>query len=236
MPATMTLHDLFLDELRDVYNAERQVTKALPKMIKAVSHGALRSALENHLEETQGQIERLDEIFSSLGERARGTMCDGMAGILEEGRKVLAHKAEDTTMDAAVVAAAQRVEHYEIAAYGTLVAWANAMGHDEVAALLETSLDEEKAADEKLTQVAESGLNDHAARLAHPEEDDGEEADEMAAPMAGARKRQSGAGGRGGAARSAGAARNSGGARGASAKRSGGGAGRGGAARAAKRR
>lgn len=207
MPATMTLHDLFLDELRDVYNAERQITKALPKMIKAVSHGALRTALEDHLQETHGQIERLDEIFSSLGERARGTMCDGMAGIIEEGRKVLDKKVETQAMDAAVIASAQRVEHYEIAAYGTLVAWANAMGHDDAAALLEASLDEEKAADEKLTQVAESGLNDQAARLAHPEHDDEGQDEAMAAPGSSARKTQSGRSG--GATRGASAKRGS---------------------------
>lgn len=232
MPATMTLHDLFLDELRDVYHAERQITKALPKMIKAVSHGALRTALENHLEETHGQIERLDEIFSALGERARGTTCDGMAGIIEEGRKVLEQKAETQTKDAAVVAAAQRVEHYEIAAYGTLLAWANALGHEDVAALLAASLDEEKAADETLTQVAESGLNDQAARLAHPDgADDDEEMsdDEAAAPVAaGARK----TGGARGGAREAGG---TGAARGATSGR-GAAAGRGGHGRAAKRR
>lgn len=215
MPATMTLHDLFLDELRDIYNAERQITKALPKMIKATSHDELRSALENHLEETEGQIERLDEIFSTLGEKARGKTCDGMAGIIEEGKKVLEQKADDETKDAAVVAAAQRVEHYEIAAYGTLVAWANAMGHDDVASLLEASLEEEKAADEKLTQVAESGLNEQAARLAHPdgededeESDDEEIAEEPAPAVVGGRRSQAA---RMPASRSGGAGRSNGG-------------------------
>jgi len=167
MAEMSTLHDLFLDELRDVYNAEKQITKALPKMIKAATSQSLRSAFEAHLEETQDQIERLEKVFQSLDERVRGKQCEGMAGIIEEGRTVLEEDMDDVTRDAALIAAAQRVEHYEMAAYGTLVEWARTMGHGEAAELLQETLDEEKAADQKLTEVAESGINQDAAEAAH---------------------------------------------------------------------
>ena len=173
MPTNGTLHDAFLDELRDAYDAEKQVLKALPKMARAASSPDLRSALETHLEETRGQVTRLEQVFGTLDEKARGKHCDGVAGIIEEGKKVMEEDFDDTTMDACLIAAAQRVEHYEMAAYGTLVAWAEAMGHDEAATLLRQTLDEEKAADEKLTEVAESGVNQEAADSAHgePEQD-----------------------------------------------------------------
>lgn len=168
-----TLHDAFIDELRDVYDAEKQITRALPRMAKAASSDALRGAFETHLEETQQQIERLEQVFELLEEKARGKHCDGMAGIIEEGRTVLGEEFDDATMDAALIAAAQRVEHYEMATYGTLATWARAMGHDDAAELLEGILDEEKAADEKLTQLAESGINEAAAEMAHPTEEVG---------------------------------------------------------------
>ncbi len=119
-----TLHDAFIDELRDAYDAEKQVTKALPKMMKAASSPELRAAFEAHLEETRGQIRRLEEVFASLDEKVRGKHCDGVAGIIEEGKSVMEEDFDDATMDACLIAAAQRVEHYEMAAYGTLVAWA----------------------------------------------------------------------------------------------------------------
>jgi ferritin-like metal-binding protein YciE len=170
-----TLHDAFIDELRDAYDAEKQITKALPKMAKAASSPALRSAFESHLEETRGQITRLEEVFASLDEKVRGKHCDGMAGIIEEGKSAMEEDFDDATMDACLIASAQRVEHYEMAAYGTLVAWARAMGHTEAAELLEETLDEEKAADEKLTSIAEDGVNQEAADAAHPDEEDEEE-------------------------------------------------------------
>lgn len=181
-----TLHDAFIDELRDAYDAEKQLTKALPKMAKAASSPDLRAAFETHLEETRGQIGRLEEVFASLDEKVRGKHCDGVEGIIEEGKSAMEEDFDDATMDACLIAAGQRAEHYEMAAYGTLVAWARVMGHTEAADLLQQTLDEEKAADEKLTALAESGINQEAADAAHSE---GDEQPEQAAPAA--RKKQS---------------------------------------------
>jgi ferritin-like metal-binding protein YciE len=178
-----TLHDAFIDELRDTYDAERQLTKALAKLAKAATSPELRAAFETHLEETQGQIERLEQVFETLDEKARGKHCDGIAGIIEEGSSIMEEEFDDTTMDACLIAAGQRAEHYEMAAYGTLVAWAKAMGHTEAEKLLQATLDEEKAADEKLSELAEGGINQSAADAAHPEE----EGDEPAAVGAGAK-------------------------------------------------
>lgn len=191
MATAGTLHDAFIDELRDVYNAEQQITKALPKMIKAAASPELKQAFSDHLEETRGQIERLEEVFASIEEKVRGKKCDGMAGIIEEGKSVMQEDFDEPTMDAALVASGQRVEHYEIAAYGTLIAWAEAMGHSEAASLLQENLDEEKAADEKLSSLAESGINQQAAELAHGEE---EEEEEAASPAS--RSRNAASGGR----------------------------------------
>jgi ferritin-like metal-binding protein YciE len=177
-----TLHDAFLDELRDAYDAEKQITKALPKMVKAASSADLKAAFEAHLEETRGQIERLEEVFGGLDEKVRGKHCDGMEGIIAEGKSVMEEDFDDTTMDACLIASAQRVEHYEMAAYGTLVAWARAMGHTEAADLLQETLDEEKAADEKLSSLAEGGINQEAADAAHPEEEDQAEEEDAPAP------------------------------------------------------
>jgi ferritin-like metal-binding protein YciE len=182
-----TLHDAFIDELRDTYDAEKQLTKALPKMAKAAKSPELRTALEAHLEETMGQIERLERVFESLEEKVRGKHCDGMAGIIEEGKSIMGEDFDDATMDACLIAAGQRAEHYEMAAYGTLVAWARGMGHDEAANLLQETLEEEKAADEKLTAIAESGINQDAADAAHPEGDDEEEDDDQSPARGGSR-------------------------------------------------
>jgi ferritin-like metal-binding protein YciE len=170
----MSLHDAFIDELRDTYDAEKQLIKALPKMAKAATWHPLRAAFERHLEETRLQAQRLERAFESLGEKPRGKHCDGMAGIIEEGKTAMEEDFDESTMDAVLVAAAQRAEHYEMAAYGTLVAWAKAMGHEEAARLLEQNLAEEKATDEKLTEIAESGINREAARAAHSREDEEE--------------------------------------------------------------
>jgi ferritin-like metal-binding protein YciE len=166
-----TLHDAFLDELRDTYDAEKQLTVALRKLAKAASNPKLREAFEGHLEETQGQIGRLEQVFASLDEKARGKHCDGIAGIIEEGKSIMEEDFDETTMDACLIAAGQRAEHYEMAAYGTLIAWAQAMGHTEAVGLLQETLDEEKAADEKLSGLAEGGINQSAADAAHPDED-----------------------------------------------------------------
>ena len=170
-----TLHDAFVDELRDIYDAEKQLTKALPKLARNASSPDLRSAFESHLEETRGQVERLEQVFESLEEKARGKHCDGIAGIIEEGKSIMEEDFDETTMDACLIASGQRAEHYEMAAYGTLVAWARAMGHSTAAKLLQQTLDEEKAADKKLTSLAEGGINQEAADAAHPSEEEEEE-------------------------------------------------------------
>jgi ferritin-like metal-binding protein YciE len=184
MAATGTLHDAFIDELRDTYDAERQLTKALAKLAKAASSPDLQNAFETHLEETKGQIERLEEVFASVEEKPKGKHCDGIAGIIEEGKSIMEEDFDEGTMDACLIAAGQRAEHYEMAAYGTLVAWAKAMGHTEAAGLLQQNLDEEKAADKKLSSLAEGGINQEAANDAHADEDEGEDDEDMKAPAA----------------------------------------------------
>jgi ferritin-like metal-binding protein YciE len=184
-----TLHDAFIDELRDTYDAERQLTKALAKLAKASTNPQLREAFETHREETQGQIKRLEQVFESLDEKVRGKHCDGIAGIIEEGKSIMEEDFDEVTMDACLIAAGQRAEHYEMAAYGTLVAWARAMGHDEAANLLQETLDEEKAADEKLSELAEGGINQSASDAAHPAAEGEPAEEEMATVGAGNRKR-----------------------------------------------
>jgi len=176
MADTGTLHDAFIDELRDAYDAEKQLTKALPKLAKAATNGKLRAAFETHLQETQGQIARLEQVFQNLDEPVRGKHCDGIAGIIEEGKSVMEQDLDETTMDACLIASGQRAEHYEMAAYGTLVAWAQAMGHTEAAKLLQQTLDEEKAADKKLSGLAEGGINQSAADAAQSDDQDAEPA------------------------------------------------------------
>ena len=170
-----TLRAAFIDELRDAYDAEKQLTKALPKMAKAASSPKLRTAFEDHLEETRGQIERLEQIFESLDEKVRGKHCEGIAGIIEEGKTVMEEDFDEATMDACLIAGGQRAEHYEIAAYGALIAWAKAMGHMDAVELLQQTLDEEKMADEKLSALAEGGINQAAADAVESEMDTDEE-------------------------------------------------------------
>lgn len=158
-----SLRKLFIDELRDAYHAEKQLTKALPKLAKAATSPDLRDAFESHLEETQGQVERLEEVFELLDEPAKTKPCAGMAGIIEEGSDLIKEEAKGAALDAGLIASAQRAEHYEMAAYGSLVAWAKALNEEKVADLLQETLEEEKAADEKLSALAESGINDEAA-------------------------------------------------------------------------
>jgi len=165
------LHDAFIDELRDAYDAEKQLLKALPKLAKAATSPELQTAFTNHLEETRGHVDKLEQVFETLDEKARGKHCDGIAGIIDEGKAVMAEDFDDATMDACLIAGGQRAEHYEMAAYGTLVAWARAMGHAAAADLLQETLDEEKAADAKLSSLAEQGINQEAAHMAHADED-----------------------------------------------------------------
>ena len=156
------LKDIFLDELADVYHADKQLTKALPKMVKAAQSDELREALEEHLKETEGQIERLDEVFAAVDEKVKTKTCKGMQGIVEEADELVKENKGTPGLDAVIISAAQKVEHYEIASYGTLVAWAERMGNDEAARLLGETLDEEKEADHKLTNIAETLANQEA--------------------------------------------------------------------------
>jgi ferritin-like metal-binding protein YciE len=172
MAEQATLHDAFIDELRDAYDAEKQVLKALPKLVKAATSPDLQAAFEEHLEETQGQVDRLERVFEILDEKPRGKRCDGMAGILEEGKKVMEEGFDGLVLDACLIASAQRVEHYEMAAYGTLVSWARAMGHTDAAELLEETLDEEKAADARLSHLAKGDINEEAASVGASEDEE----------------------------------------------------------------
>ena len=174
MPEPKSFHDLFIDELRDAFDAEKQLLKALKKLARASISDELRSAFETHLTETEGHVSRLEQVFALLKEKPRGKHCDGIAGIIEEGNSLLEEDIEESAIDACLIAAGQRAEHYEMAAYGSLVAWAKAMGHTDVAHLLQETLEEEKAADEKLSSLAEGGINDQAAESAHAEDADDE--------------------------------------------------------------
>src|SRR3984957_12540132 len=161
-----SLHDLYLCELRDLYSSEDQIVKALPKMIEKAESTHLRNALKSHLEETRGHVARLEQVFEMHGEEAKKQKCKGMQGILEEGDEMVGKDATPAVRDAAIISACQRVEHYEMAAYGTVRTYAEQMGHERAAALLKQTLDEETAADEKLTQIARSRVNIQATRTA----------------------------------------------------------------------
>ncbi|MBB3348743.1 MULTISPECIES: ferritin-like domain-containing protein [unclassified Sphingomonas] len=154
-----TLHDLFLHTLQDIYYAEHQITKALPKMIEKATAPELKQGFETHLRETEGQIARLEQAFDALGEKAKAVTCPAIDGIIKEANEVAGDIADKSVLDAALIASAQAVEHYEITRYGTLIAWAKQMGHDQVVTLLQATLDEEKSTDEKLTSLAESKAN-----------------------------------------------------------------------------
>jgi len=150
------LKELYIDELRDIYNAENQLVKALPKLAKASTSEELRAGFEAHLEQTKGHVQRLDRIFKELGEKPTGKKCKGMEGLVEEGAEMIKEgELEDEALDAGLISAAQRVEHYEIAAYGCVRTYANLLGEDDAAALLEETLKEEKETDQKLTKLAE---------------------------------------------------------------------------------
>jgi ferritin-like metal-binding protein YciE len=151
-----SIEDLFLDELKDLYSAEKQITKALPKLVKAASTQELSAAFDSHLQETKGHVERLEEIFQKLGKKGTGKTCEGMKGVLEEGSEVIQEIEKGPVRDAGLISAAQRVEHYEIAGYGSVRSFAELLGKTDIVELLEQTLDEEKAADEKLTKISES--------------------------------------------------------------------------------
>jgi len=153
------LHELFLDELSDLYSAEKQLTKALPRMLKAAQSDELKTAIESHLQETEGHVDRLEDVFQSLGGKIKRKTCAAIEGLVKEASELLQEQKGKSSLDAAIIAAAQKVEHYEIASYGTVRAWAEQMGHDQAVELLKATLDEESAADEKLTEIAESLAN-----------------------------------------------------------------------------
>lgn len=168
MPAKneKTLEDLFLDGLKDIYYAEKKIVKALPKMAKGAESEDVSAAFEKHLAETETQVERLEQVFELLGKAARGKTCPAIDGIIEEGAEILQEYKGAPAIDAGLVAAAQAVEHYEIARYGTLVAWAEQLGMDEAARLLKATLAEEEATDETLSRIGEGGVNERAMQEA----------------------------------------------------------------------
>ena len=161
--ADKDLNALFLDTLKDIYYAEKQIYKSLPKMAKAANSDQLRAAFEKHHDETEGQIERLEQIFEQIGKPARGKKCDAIEGILDEGTEIMDEYKGEPALDAGLLAAAQAVEHYEMTRYGTLIAFARQLGRDDCASVLQQTLEEEKAADKKLTTIADSRVNKMAA-------------------------------------------------------------------------
>ena len=176
--AAQTLHELFVEELRDMYDAEKRIIKALPKIAKHAQSDELRAALTEHLRQTEKQATRLEQVFKSIGETPRGKKCDGIMGILEEGNTAMEELEEGPILDAALIAGCQKVEHYEIASYGTLAYFAELMGHERAKELLGTTLDEEKAADEKLNTIATSEVNREALMSGGEDEDEMEEDEE----------------------------------------------------------
>jgi ferritin-like metal-binding protein YciE len=165
------LKELYIDELKDLYDAENRLVKAIPKMAKAATSEDLRSGFEEHLEQTRGHVDRLKEIFDNLGEKPKGKKCAGMVGIIKEGDELMAEDFDGEAMDAALISAAQRVEHYEIAAYGCVRTWAELLGENEASALLEKTLEEEKETDKKLTELSDH-INVQAKGRAGEEEEE----------------------------------------------------------------
>ncbi|RWP13855.1 ferritin-like domain-containing protein [Mesorhizobium sp.] len=164
--STKGLEDLFYEALKDIYYAERKILSALKKMARGAESQELTAALEKHRDETEGQVERLQQVFEIFGKRAQGKTCPAIDGILEEGQEILEEFQEAPTLDAGLVAAAQAVEHYEIARYGTLVTWAGLLGLNDAVQLLQQTLEEEKATDEALTQLGQAGVNERALQEA----------------------------------------------------------------------
>jgi ferritin-like metal-binding protein YciE len=190
--AAENLQELFVEELRDIYDAEKQLTKALPKMAKAAESEELRAAFEEHLEITRMQVERVEEVFKVLGMAARGKTCKGMKGLIEEGQEKIEELEQGSTLDAALIASAQKVEHYEIASYGTLATFAEVLNLQDAKDLLGQTMEEEKEADEKLTGIA-SQINPEAEQ-----EEEGEEEEESSMAVAGSRSNRGGSSSGGG--------------------------------------
>jgi len=171
MANTTSLKQLLIEEIRDLYDAERQLLKALPKLAKAATSDELREAIESHLQETQGHVEKLETVFETLGERPRGKHCAGIAGIIEEANDLIGEDFDGAVLDAGIIAGAQRAEHYEMGAYGSVIAWANVLGLSDIVEPLEEILEEEKAADEKLSSIGEGSVNEQAASAGGDESD-----------------------------------------------------------------
>jgi ferritin-like metal-binding protein YciE len=172
MTKLSSLDDLLVHELQDIYNAEGQILKALPKMAKAATNPELKTAFEEHRVQTEGHLRRLEEVFKLLGLPAKGKKCDGMAGLIEEGKKTMEQDADPAVLDAALIAAAQKVEHYEIASYGCVSTYAEMLGHDQVHELLGQNLDEEETTDQRLTALAETVINPEAEEDFESEEEE----------------------------------------------------------------
>lgn len=185
--STSTLKDLFLDELADMYDAEKRITKGLAKLSKAATSQELQEALNNHLEETKEQITKLEAVFESIGEKAKGKTCKATVGLLEEAEEIVSDNEDGPTINAAIISACQKVEHYEIASYGTLQEWANLLGNDRAAELLGEILEQEEAANDTLTEIAESSANEEALG----EETSEESEEEAPVAKAGAAKKSS---------------------------------------------
>ena len=161
--AVKTLEDLFHETLKDMYYAEKKLVKTLPKMAKKAASPELKAAIEGHLTETETHVERLEEVFAAIGKKPVAKKCEALEGLLKEADEVMADIEDAETLDAAIISSAQTVEHYEIARYGTLACWAGVLGHDDAEALLRETLDEEEAADEKLSRLADGSVNQRAA-------------------------------------------------------------------------
>jgi len=164
-----SLQSLLLHEVKDLYHAEKQLVKALPKVAEKASSPQLKNAVEEHLQQTEGHVNRLEEIFRMLGEPAKGTKCKGMAGILSEAEDTMDYKATPETLDAAIIMSAQKVEHYEIAGYGSAATWAGLLGRNDIKNLLGQTLQEEEQTDKKLTELAQSGINQTSAQQISPD-------------------------------------------------------------------
>jgi ferritin-like metal-binding protein YciE len=182
-----SLRDVLIEELKDLYDAEKQLVKALPKMAKAASNNELKEAFESHLEETKGHVQRLEQAFELLEEKAKSKPCEAMKGLIAEGQETMREDFSEPLLDSAIICAAQKVEHYEIAGYGTVCAWARSLGLEDVADLLDQTLAEEKAADEKLTEVAGNVISEAgaAAEASDEEEEEGETVGAGSAPRKG---------------------------------------------------
>lgn len=172
MASLESLNDLLQDELKDIYDAEKQLTKALPKLIKKATSADLKKALEAHLGETKEHVRRLEKAFGEMGMAARGKKCEGMQHLISEGSDMIAEAENEATRDAVIIAGAQKAEHYEISSYGTICTWATILGMPEVAEILQPTLDEEKEADQKLTEIAEGFVNEQAAGEGEEEEEE----------------------------------------------------------------